>query len=103
MQLCTETRIFVRLMELLLEHKSPSYELTGHWGDDRRFVYGLVGHEPEVTINFESHSHFELELRESELHLLDTSLTVPFDATDDDLKALIERSIEYLQNPHDLF
>lgn len=98
MQMSTESRIFFKLVELLNEHKAYDYNLLSYWDEDRQLVIGIQGKEAEATIDFECNTSFEIELRETEHSLCDQSIAVPLDATDDDLKEIIDRVVTYILN-----
>lgn len=103
MNLSTETRTFAKFLELIQQHKVIDGELRGWWDDRQRFTYSLTGRAPEVTVSFADNDHFELILREREHADIDGGITVPFDVTDEELVEIIERTVQYIFNPHDQF
>lgn len=98
MEMSTESRIFFKLVELFGLHKAPDYRISSYWNDDRQLVIIIPGNTAEAVINFECGTNFDIELREEEFAGIAEQITVPFDATDDDLKEIVERVVEYILN-----
>ena len=96
MEMSTESRTFFKLVELFGEHKAPDYRISSYWNDDRQLVIIIPGNTAEATINFECNTNFDIELREEEYAGVADQITVPFGASDDDLKEIIERVVEYI-------
>lgn len=97
MNIATETRIFAKLLELLLQHQIKEGELRAWW-DEGVLTYSLTGEAPEVAVSFADFDHFELVCREREHADVDQRITVPFDVTDEELVDIIEESIQYILN-----
>lgn len=95
MSIAAETRIFAKLLELLLQHQIKEGELRTWW-DNGVFTYSLTGEAPEVAVSFADFSHFELVCREREDADADELFIVPDDVTDEELSQIIEDTIQYI-------